>query len=214
MGGAMLRRMGRKGLGQGLLAVALGVLFAAGPQALAEEPRKAPQKKPAQKVEVPKIDLGGLGGIPNADGVQKKRSDASAELSPKVTGSEVEYRVERVVHAQGFTRSVEGHVPVGEALEAIRLHGRPPVTQAFTTMIRVKATANVNASIDVAILDPRGDTALSGSGNLSFANAKTGEAEWLIDWTPTPRPHAGEYKVLVRIAGRPMGTWPLRVLPE
>jgi hypothetical protein len=182
--------------------------------ALAAEPaRKKPAAKPAMTVEVPKIDLGGIGGVPKADGMEAKRAD-QRDIAPKVTSSDVQYSVEEVVNAQEFTRTAAGNRPVGEPLKAVRMHGRPQVTQQFTTLVRVKATQNVNASIDVVILDPRGDTALSGSGTLSFTGSKTGEVEWLIDWAPTARPSGGDYKMLIRVAGRPMGTWPLKVLAE
>ncbi len=215
----MIHAMSRSGNPFAAFLVVVGALALVGipSESSAESPaikkKKAPasKQKAKQQVEVPKIDLGGLGGLPQMDGIEMKRAGQD-DIGPRVTTKgEVKYEVLDVVHATGFTRTADGTKPAGEALRAIQLHGRPPVTQQFTTLVKVKATQSVNASIDVVILDPRGDTALSGSGNLSFAHSKTGEVEWLIDWSPTPRAAGGNYKMLIRVAGRPMGTWPLQV---
>ena len=71
--------------------------------------------------------------------------------------------------------------------------------------------ARVNASIELVILDPRGDTALSGAGELVFRDGKADHVDYLLDWAPVARPSGGDYQLLIRIAGKPMGTWPLKV---
>ncbi|MGA9519876.1 MAG: hypothetical protein WBV82_00345 [Myxococcaceae bacterium] len=167
-----------------------------------------PNKK---KLVLPNLGLGNVGGeLPKADGL-KKPSARPATVAPKVTTSDVEYTVLKVEHATVFARTATGAKPQGGVLPAVMLSGDPPTTQPFTTLVKVKATQKVNASIELVILDPRGDTALSGAGELDFRNSKTDDVEYLIDWAPVARPSGGTYQILVRIAGQPMGTWPLKV---
>lgn len=179
---------------------------------------KAPAKKKSNVV-VPKIDLSGIGGdLPSSDGIKSKKAEGNA-MSPKASDPDVSYSVVEVAHAQDFSRGFGGAKPVGGALKAISLYGKPPTTQKFTTLVKVKATRPVNTSIELVILDSRGDTAMSGSGELSFKSDdkkknEASEVDYLMDWAPTPQPKGGDYKVLVRIAGQPMGTWPLKVLDE
>jgi len=203
----MIHAMGSPG--KLLAAVSLGVGLLTLP-ALAAPPKKGK----GTKVEKLNLDLGlgALGGaLPKADGIEARRAQNEV-TSPKVTTSDVRYTVLKVEHAWEFTRTAEGARPVGAPLTEIGLYGRPPSTPKFTTLVRVKATQNVNAPIELVILDPRGDTAMEGRGELSFTGSRRGEVDWLIDWAPTARPDGGEYTLLVRIAGRPMGTWPLKVV--
>ena len=177
-------------------------------------------KTAKKKVEAPKLDLN-LGALsktelPRADGLTTNRAAQDA-LSPKVTApKDVSYQVLTVQHAYDFSRGMDGTKPVGDELKEIGLYGQPPSTPKFSTLVRVKASKPVNTStsIELVILDPRGDTALSGNGELSFRGSKNGEAEWVIDWAPTARASGGMYQLLVRIAGQPMGTWPLKVVAE
>lgn len=165
----------------------------------------------------PKLDLGigTIGGeLPAADGIERKKAKQEG-VAPKVTTSaDATFEVVEVQNAWDFTRSASGMKPVGDLLTAITLYGKPPTTQKFTTLVRIKATQPVTAPIELALLDPRGDTAMSGSGELNFKGAKDGEVSWLIDWAPVARPTGGDFKLLIRVAGRPMGTWPLKVVEE
>jgi hypothetical protein len=173
-------------------------------------PLAAQAAEPA-KVKLPDLGLEKIGGeLPKADGL-KKPQGRPATVAPKVTTSDVEYTVLKVEHASAFARSAEGARPVGGPLPAVMLAGDPPTTQPFTTLVKIKATQKVNASIELVVLDPRGDTALSGGGELAFRNGKSDELEYLIDWAPVARPSGGNYQLLIRIAGQPMGTWPLKV---
>ena len=141
----------------------------------------------------------------------KKPESRQGAVAPKVTTSDVEYTVVKVEHASAFVRTAEGAKPQGGVLPAVMLSGHPPTTQPFTTLVRVKATQRVNASIELVILDPRGDTALSGAGELVFRDGKADHVDYLLDWAPVARPSGGDYQLLIRIAGKPMGTWPLKV---
>jgi hypothetical protein len=180
----------------------------------------APSKKPAAtkaaakstKLDVPKIDLSGLGTIPKGDGIVAKRVE-NEELTPRFGDSEVvTYEVVGIGHARSFTGGAKGLTPVGGMLRSIALSGDPLSTPPFTTVVRVRSSQKGDAPIEVVILDPSGDTALSGSGVVRFKNP--GTTDWQIDWDPTPRPRGGTYKVLVRVGGKPMGTWSLDVTAE
>ncbi len=189
-----------------MLKTAVTLVFALAVSSFAEAGE--PSKK---KVELPNLGLGNIGGeLPKTDGL-KKPSARPATVAPQVTTSDVAYTVVKVEHATVFTRTATGAKPQSGVLPAVLLSGDPPTTQPFTTLVKVKATQKVNASIELVILDPRGDTALSGAGQLDFRNSKTDEVEYLIDWAPVARPSGGNYQLLLRIAGQPMGTWPLKV---
>jgi hypothetical protein len=81
-------------------------------------------------------------------------------------------------------------------------------------VVRVKSPQKANASIDVVILDPRGDTTMSASGQLNFRGQNQTEADWTVEWDPTPCRAGGNYQVMVRIAGQVLGTWPLKVVQK
>jgi hypothetical protein len=198
--------------------IAVPLLFSVG--AFAAEPSASPSSTGAKKAtgkakfDVPKIDLSGIGAIPKAEGIQPKR----AEVSPTAPGAgdpELKFEVVTVAHARQFTRTAKGYSPVGGLLREIALEGNPPATQRFTTFVRVRATRETDAAIEIAVLDSRGDTAMSGTGHVRFKRyGARADADWTIDWDPTPHPRGGKFQVLVRVAGRPMGTWPLEVVSE
>ena len=68
--------------------------------------------------------------------------------------------------------------------------------------------ASRGADRAVMVLDPRGDTVMDASGQLTFKNDET---DWTVDWEPTGIRTAGEFQVLVRIGGNPLGTFPIKV---
>ncbi len=175
--------------------------------ALAASPVLAKDAKPAK--EKPKVDLNlpSFGEIPKGEDLQKPKMEKGLESAP--TPAQAAYAVTKVQHAKGFTRTTSGAAPAGGELTAIPLSGNPPTTEKFTTVVRIKSPQRANAPIDVVILDTRGDTAMSASGEVSFRGAKGDEAEWTVDWDPTPLRGPGQYQVLIRVAGQPLGTWPL-----
>ena len=179
----------------------------------AETTPKAPAKT---KVDVPKIDLSGLGSIPKGEGLSAKRVERPEPepMAPRFGDAELaKYEVLGIGHARSFTRGAKGLAPVGGMLRSIQLSGTPPTTQPFATVVRVRSSHKGDAAIEVVILDPSGDTALSGSGQVRFKSDGT-TTDWQIDWDPTPRPKSGTYQVLVRVGGKPMGTWSLEVVHE
>jgi hypothetical protein len=196
----------------------LAVPLVLSPAARAAEPDSpAPAKKGTigkKKVEVPKIDLSGMSAIPNAEGLQARKAEPTT-MAPRAGDGDLKYEVVTIAHARQFSRTGKGYAPVGGLLRQIALEGNPPATQRFTTYVRVRATRETDAAIEVVILDPSGDTALSGTGHIRFKKfGKGADADWTIDWDPTPRPRGGKYQVVVRVGGQPMGTWPLEVVSE
>jgi hypothetical protein len=189
--------------------VALFVLIAALPCLGGEATKSKAPKSTPMKVEVPKVDLSGLGALPTGEGISASRAREDA-LTPRAA-ADVQYEVVLVQHARQFTRTADTYAPVGEALQSVALAGDPPHTPRFTTHVRVRATREGRASLDLVVLDPAGDTAMSGEGTLIFRGDKR-EGDFLIEWDPTARPTGGTYQLLVRVAGRPLGTWPLEVV--
>jgi hypothetical protein len=187
------------------------VLSSAAPAAEPAGTKKATGKL---KVEVPKIDLSGMGAIPTGEGLQAKKAE-STSLAPRAGDGDLKYEVITLAHARQFARTGKGYAPVGGLLRSIALEGNPPATPRFTTFVRLRATRETDVAIEVVILDPKGDTAMSGTGHIRFKKfGKSADADWTIDWDPTPRPRGGTYQVLVRVGGQPMGTWPLEVVAE
>jgi hypothetical protein len=78
----------------------------------------------------------------------------------------------------------------------------------------VKSPQKVNATVEVLVLDPRGNVAMSASGELRFRQAKGDEVDYLIDWDAVPSRWAGDFLVAVRVAGKPIGSWPLKVIEQ
>jgi hypothetical protein len=195
-----------------VLAVFLTFSFAVG---AAEPAGGAKKSAPGKgKLEVPKIDLSGMAAIPTGEGLQAKKEDPNP-MVPRAGDGDLKFQVITVAHARQFSRTGKGYAPVGGLLKTVALEGTPPATPKFTTFVRVRATRETDAAIEVALLDPSGDTAMSGTGHIRFKKYGTGaDADWTIDWDPTPCPRGGTYQVLVRVGGQPMGTWPLEVVAE
>jgi hypothetical protein len=122
------------------------------------------------------------------------------------------YTIVRMQHGRSFMRSPSGAVPTGGGLQEIALTGSPPSTERFTTVVRVKCPQKANASIELSVVDPRGDTVMSSAGEVNFRGQKQDEVDYSVEWSPTPWPSGGTFNVLVRIGGQAMGSWPLSVV--
>jgi len=157
----------------------------------------------------PPLSVPPLGEIPKPEGLKPPQPERPMEATSR---EESQFSVVKIEHAKAFKASGAGHLPVGAALAAIPLAGKPPATEKFSTLIRVRSPQKTNAPIQVAITDPRGDPLMSATGELSFRGAKGEEADYLVDWDPTPCRSGGAYQVTVRVAGKELGSWPLRVL--
>jgi hypothetical protein len=161
------------------------------------------------KEKAPTISLPSFGEIPKAEGLKPPQAE---RLDQRPAASELHFSVVKIAHAKSFRSSSSGHVPIGDGLTAIALSGSPPATEKFSTLVRIKSPDRMAAPIQVTILDPRGNAALSANGELSFRGVKGDEVEYLVEWDPTPCRTGGAYQVAVRVAGQELGSWPLRVL--
>src|SRR5262249_42897085 len=157
----------------------------------------------------PSVTVPPLGEVPNPEGLKPPQQERPIE--PRSSG-EPRFSLVKIQHAKAFKASAAGHIPVGQTLAAISVSGKPPATERFSTLVRVRSPQKSNAPIQVAITDPRGEPLMSATGELSFRTAKSEEAEYLVEWDPTPCRSGGAYQVAVRVAGQELGSWPLRVL--
>ncbi|MHB8873752.1 MAG: hypothetical protein ACYC8T_08705 [Myxococcaceae bacterium] len=186
----------------------VAALLLAAPLALAADPKpKAPAKTSKLKMD---LGLPTFGALPRGDDVVKPKLDKPMS-EPTVTATNATYQVLRVQHGRSFMRTATGAVPTGGGMPFIPLVGDPPSIDKFTTVIRMKSPQRVNANIDVVILDPRGDTAMTASGEVNFRAQGGDEVDYTIDWDKTPARAGGPFKVMVRLSGQVMGTWPLQV---
>ena len=170
----------------------------------------AADKKPEKGKQ---IDLGlpkSFGAIPTGEGLEKPK-EKSTQATPSTIATDAVYSIVRVAHGKSFMRTPEG-AKSATPYEQVATDGNPPTTEKFSTVVRVKATQKTNASIDVVILDPRGDTLMEASGQILFHSIKEMEADWTVDWERTPLSRGpGVYQVLVRVAGQALGTFPLKI---
>jgi hypothetical protein len=179
-------------------ALLLAAALLAAPLARAEPPRKAPVRKKAA-MSVPSLGLSDLAPLPKGEALRAGTRSAAA---PELRRVDERFEVLGVEHAQGARR----------ALTEVGVSGTPPRTEPFRTRVRVRSAARRTAPIDVVVLDARGDTVMSASGTLSLSGLKGDVAEYTVDWDPSPCRGPGAYSVLVRVAGQPLGTWPLPVV--
>jgi hypothetical protein len=149
-----------------------------------------------------------LGSVPKAEGLQAPKAAPLPE-GTRQSGGPAQYKVVEVVHAAGFVAGEKGPQPMGEPLTQVSLKGKPPTTERFSTLLRVDSTSPSGAPIEVLVLDGRGETVMQSSGRLSFGG--TTSSHFQVDWTPSGLRRGGTYQVLVRVAGEPLGTWPLEV---
>jgi hypothetical protein len=194
------------------LALIAAVVFALPVQA---QSAKEKDPKPAAKKSTGfDLDLPSFKAIPKGEEMQSATPKAGLGQGQTTSSFDSSYEVTKVVHARSFARAAGGASPVGGALESILLGGNPLKTERFQTVVRVKSPQRTGASIDVVILDPRGDTTMEASGTVNFRQANQDEAEWTVEWEPTTCRSGGDYKVMVRVAGQVMGSWPLKLVEK
>ncbi len=170
-------------------------------------------KKANSRPDVSSIALPPLAEIPTAEGISPPAPERLAP-EPSAAPSSAVYAVTKILHAKSFLQSRLGPLPIGGAIDRVRLGGKPPSTEKFSTALRVKSSQKVNAKIEVLVLDPRGDVAMSAAGELRFRGAKADEVDYVVEWDAVPSRWAGDFLVAVRVAGQPMGTWPLKVVEQ
>lgn len=182
-------------------ALLLAAALLAAPLARAQPPpRKAPATKKKAAMAVPSLGLSELTPLPKGD--ELRAAGSAPTGAPAVKSVDERFEVLGVEHAQGARRAVT----------EVGVSGSPARTEPFTTRVRVRSAARRTAPIDVAVLDARGDTVMSASGTLSLSGLKGDVVEYMVDWDPSTCRGPGAYSVLVRVAGQPLGTWPLRVV--
>lgn len=172
--------------------------------------QEKPKLKGSKKESTPKLDLTlpTFNSIPKDQKLESKEAIAEPQLAPSAPRAEEGYSMVRVVHGKSFVRGPGGAKPASPMLE-VTIFGDPPMTEKFSSIVRVKSPAKRNASIDVVILDPLGHELMDASGELRFGEST--ETEWQVDWEPTHVRSGGEYQVLVRVARVPLGTFPLKL---
>ena len=162
----------------------------------------------------PKLDLGlkvETGNIPKGDEMaapkEKKQKNESTQAPVDVS-----WTVVKVQHGKSFMRGPNG-AQASSAYE-VTGSGNPFTTEKFTTVVRVKCPQKVNAPIELAVLDSRGNSMMEGSGTVYFRGEKTDESDYTLDWDPTPLRGPGEYQLMVKVAGNIIGTFPFKIVDK
>jgi hypothetical protein len=193
------------------LAALIGAAVLAGESKPTPQPKAKGKAKAASKPAVPSFTLPSMGEVPKADGlVRPKVQTERLSESQAIRAADARYDVVKVEFAKAFVRGPQGQVPVAP-FQSVALRGDPPTTEKFSSLVRVRSAQRLNAPLQMVILDPRGDTAMTAQGELAFKGATSDEVEYTVDWDPTPLRSGGRYQVLIRIAGEPKGTWPLSI---
>ncbi|MGV3619869.1 MAG: DUF6941 family protein [Archangium sp.] len=192
-------------MNRSLLIVCVLVSFVAG----AAEP--APKLKGSKKEQAPKLDLGvpTFTEIPKDQKLETATPKDNKQTSPTSTRVDESYSLVRVVHGKTFTRGPDGAKAATPYTQVVAT-SNPNTTERFSSVIRVKSPAKKNTRIEVVVLDQRGDTVMDAQGELRFASSE--ETEWQVDWEPTGFRAPGDWQVLVRVGGTPLGTTPLKVV--
>ena len=171
-----------------------------------------PKAKAGGKGAGPKLDLGlgpttPMGGLP-MDKLEKPK-EATADQQTRTSAASEPYTVLAVLHGKSFAKGPKGSAPAAP-FPGLVVAGDPPTSERFSTVVRLRSPEKRNTSVEVAVLDVRGDTVMEASGQILFGNAE--EAEWSVDWQPSWVKRKGPLQVLVRVGGNPLGTWPLPVV--
>ncbi len=187
------------------LPVLLTIVFlASAQQGRAEEPKKLTGTK---KTQAPKLDLSlpTFEQLPSNEGLRNPAAQTPTTSTVHTEPGEG-YSLVALTHAKSFVGTAQGLKPAAP-LSHVEVSGRPLTTEPFSTVVRVRSPARHSASVEVAILDLRENTAMEAKGQLVFKNSD--EAEWAIDWAPTGVRSGGEFQVQVRVGGLIIATAPL-----
>lgn len=163
----------------------------------------------------PKLDLGlkvEVGSdIPKGNELEKpKEKKVSNESSASST--DTTWTVVKVQHGKNFMRGPNGAVSTSPY--TVQGSGNPFTTERFTTVVRVKCPQKTSASIELSILDGRGNSMMEGSGTVYFRAEKSDESDYTLDWDPTPVRGPGTYNLLVKVAGNIIGTYPFEIVDK
>ncbi len=179
--------------------------------ALAEEPKKL---KGSKKDAAPKLDLGlpQFTDVPKDQKLESAKGKTDTQTGPTGARADEGSSVVRVVHGKTFIRGTDGAKSATPFPAVTATPSNPWQMEKFSSVVRVKSPAKKNARIEVAILDQRTDTVMEAAGELRFGNSE--EAEWQVEWEATSIRLPGEFQVLVRVGGNPLGTFPFKVQAE
>lgn len=169
---------------------------------------------PKTKVKAPSISMPTFTDLPKAEDLKSPTPEKPERMRETPSAEGPRYSVVKVEHARAFRETGPGLATAAQPLQSVELSGSPLTTERFATLVRVKSTQKLGAPIQVAILDPRGEVALSSSGELSFRGLKGDEANYLVDWDPTPCRTGGDYRLTVRVSGEDLGSWPLKFIKK
>lgn len=171
----------------------------------------APKLKGTRKESAPKLDLGlpAFNAIPKDQKLETAQPKQDEPVGASGKRADEGYTLVRVVHGKNFTRSADGAKPTAP-FPAVTWDPQTLTLEKFSSIIRVKSPGKRTTRIEVVILDTRTDTVMDASGELRFGNSD--EAEWQVDWDPSSARGPGEFQVLVRVGGNPLGTTPLKVV--
>ncbi len=171
----------------------------------------APKLKGTKKESAPKLNLGlpSFNEIPKDQKLESAQGKEKTQTGPSGARLDEGYTLVRVVHGKTFVRSPDGAKPSAPFTQ-LTVSSNPFVTEKFSSVVRVKSPAKKNTRIEIVILDQRGDTVMDAQGELRFSSAD--ETEWQVDWEPTGVRAPGDFQVLVRVGGNPLGTTPLKVV--
>lgn len=166
-----------------------------------------PKLKGSKKEAAPKLDLQmpDFGALPTDTKLEKAKPKQDA-MQTRKSPVEEGFSVVRVVNGKSFLRGPDGAKPSAPFPQVTLTNN---TTEKFSTVVRVKNPAKHNARIEVVVLDFRGDTVMDASGELYF-RGKEDETEWTVDWEPTGVRGPGDFQVLVRVGGNPLGTFPIK----
>jgi hypothetical protein len=152
-----------------------------------------PGKAPKIQFDVPKFEA-----IPK--GELKSAVPVEAASSPSEKHRDEAVSLVSILHGKSFIRTPAGAAPSAPFAQVKISPGNPFQTEKFSTVVRVKNPSKRRVSVEVALLDSRGDTVMEAKGQLAF---QTEVAEWTADWDATNVRGPGEYQVLVRLDGNP-----------
>ncbi len=158
------------------------------------------------KVDVPTLDLGGL-GVPSAGGL----AGGPAAPRAKPTGpSKTTFGATDLRLARRFDAVAGGGCRARASLKGFRLDTFPGTVAPFETCLRLSATAGVVAHLEARILDPAGHPIATADGEVSFARAGKTQ-DFVIAWRGFPARHPGTYRLEVSLGGRGTGSFPIAV---
>jgi hypothetical protein len=164
----------------------------------ADQDSSTPAKKKKSKSPVD-ISIPTMADLPKADGLQST-IDAPKEDKPSAP-TKHKYEVVRVASAQQL-------VPHGDSFDTkypvtrFEVNNLPMVLPGFHTLVRVKSPDRIGTNIEVKFVDPDGSTLLSADGALVFSGHE--EADFVADWDSFSVKHAGDYTLVVTVAGEPL----------